>query len=49
MLIAVSVKKTSLHTVTRLVSDKTGEAWLHFNKNDQSKSYLIKESEVSDD
>lgn len=46
MLVVVSVKKTKLDTITKLVSDVTGEVWLHFNKNDQTKSYLIKEGDL---
>lgn len=46
MLIAKKVKKTKLHTVTYMQSDVTGEMWLHFNRNDGTNSYLIKQSEV---
>ena len=49
MLVAVSVKNTKLHTITKLVSEVTGEVWLHFNKNDQTKSYLIKEGDIKDE
>jgi hypothetical protein len=46
MLIAKKVKKTKLHTVTHMHSDKTGELYYHFNYHDGSKSYLIKASEL---
>lgn len=46
MLIAKSVKKTKLHTVTHMYSDATGELYYHFNYHDGSKSYLIKASDL---
>ena len=46
MLIVQSKNKTKLHTVTHLKSEQTGEVYLHFNYYDNSKSYLIKQSDL---
>lgn len=49
MLIQVDIKKTKLHTVTKLKSSVKGEYWYHFNYHDGSKSYLIKESDFKEE
>lgn len=40
MLTVVTQKKTEVHTVTYM-KDSQDRLWLHFNRNDGTKSYLI--------